>query len=36
MASNRNDGINVVMDGINYSYQSHLMHNFLKGQKLWK
>lgn len=36
MASDCNNGIIAVMDSINYSYWSHLMQNFLKGQKLWK
>ena len=29
-------GINVILDGSNYPYWSHLMQNFLKCQKLWK
>ena len=36
MASDRNIGITVILDGTNYSYWSHGMQNFLKGQKLWK
>lgn len=36
MASDRNNGITVVLDGTNYYDWSHLIQNFLKGQKLWK
>ena len=36
MSSDRTLGINVIIDGTNYPYWSHLMQNFLKEQKLWK
>ena len=29
-------GITVILNGSNYPYWSHLMQNFLKGQKLWE
>eukprot|EP00268_Persea_americana_P061956 TRINITY_DN7898_c1_g1_i12.p1 TRINITY_DN7898_c1_g1~~TRINITY_DN7898_c1_g1_i12.p1 ORF type:complete len:419 (+),score=52.49 TRINITY_DN7898_c1_g1_i12:979-2235(+) len=36
MSTERTSGITVILDGTNYAYWSHLMQNFLKGQKLWK
>lgn len=36
MASEHHYGINIVLDGTNYSGWSHLMLNLLKGKQLWK
>lgn len=36
MSFDRNTGITIILDEANYAYWSHMMENYLKGQKLWK